>query len=324
MERSYLAGPPPSTEPFARALHITWVDTAKGFGIILVVLAHALRGLVSSEIITVTPIVQFVDDWIYAFHMPLFFFLSGLFLFRSTAKPWLEFAYDKVQRIAYPYFVWSVITLTFKTALQNVVNHPISLSDFLKLFYQPIDQFWFLYALFILLIVSSATLKLGVRPWAIFVSGILLYPGLLPVSSVLGILNMARLMAVHFALGVFIGSEQHIRMISGTPVRWLAASVTAGLMVSSLAGWTELPYRHAILPACMFAVSEIIAVVALALLTDKAKLGAIRFLGRYSLEIYLVHTIATAGVESRSSNSPTYRLPHRISCSARWLASIFR
>ena len=107
---------------------------------------------------------------------------------------------------------------------------------------------------------------------------------------------MARLMAVHFALGVFIGSEQHIRMISGTPVRWLAASVTAGLMVSSLAGWTELPYRHAILPACMFAVSGIIAVVALALLTDKAKLGAIRFLGRYSLEIYLVHTIATAGV----------------------------
>jgi uncharacterized membrane protein YcfT len=44
-------------------------------------------------------------------------------------------------------------------------------------------------------------------------------------------------------------------------------------------------------------VSGTVAVVALALLTDKAKLeSAIQFLGRHSLEIYLVHTIASAGV----------------------------
>jgi fucose 4-O-acetylase-like acetyltransferase len=294
---AYFIDPRPASEPLARSSHLTWVDTAKGFGIILVVLGHALRGLVSSEILRSTPLVRFVDDWIYAFHMPLFFFLSGLFLFRSKSKPWVDFAGDKLRRIAYPYVVWSLITLMFKAALGSVTNHPEELSDFPLIFYQPIDQFWFLYSLFIIMMMVSAALKLGMRPWVIFGSSILLYPGLLPISSFgLGVLHMTRLMAVYFALGVMIGNDQNIRRISSTPVSWLHLAVVAGLIVSSLAGWFEAPYRDAFLLKATFAISGITAVLALALLVDQARLAAaFRLLGRYSLEIYLVHTIATAG-----------------------------
>ena len=45
---------------------IQWIDTAKLFGIYLVILGH----------ISLTN--QFVTDLIYSFYMPLFFFLSGL------------------------------------------------------------------------------------------------------------------------------------------------------------------------------------------------------------------------------------------------------
>ena len=65
---------------------VSWVDTAKGFGIILVVFGHALRGLVNSDLMEWTPTARYVDTWIYAFHMPLFFFISGLFLSQSAAK----------------------------------------------------------------------------------------------------------------------------------------------------------------------------------------------------------------------------------------------
>jgi fucose 4-O-acetylase-like acetyltransferase len=99
------------------------VDAAKGFGIILVVLGHELRGLVASEIMSATPTFHFVDDWIYAFHMPLFFFLSGLFLFRSVARPFADLASDKIRSIAYPYFVWSIVTLTFKASVGGMANH---------------------------------------------------------------------------------------------------------------------------------------------------------------------------------------------------------
>jgi fucose 4-O-acetylase-like acetyltransferase len=290
--------PRPVSERLARSSRLTWVDTAKGFGIILVVLGHALRGLVSGEIITSTPLVRFIDDWIYAFHMPLFFFLSGLFLFRSTSTPWVDFAGDKLRRLAYPYFVWSIITLMFKAALGSATNHPEGLSDFRLILYQPIDQFWFLYSLFIITMTVSVLLKIGVKKSVVFGVSILIYPALLPISLFgLGIINMTRLMLIYFALGVIIGSDHNIHRMSSQPVWSLPAAVATGLAVSSLAGWRQAPYRDAFLPTATFAISGIIAILALALLIDKARLGAaFRLLGRYSLEIYLVHTIATAGV----------------------------
>lgn len=51
--------------------HLTWVDNAKGIGILLVVLGHTFG------------IPQQLHHVIYSFHMPLFFILSG-YTFRST------------------------------------------------------------------------------------------------------------------------------------------------------------------------------------------------------------------------------------------------
>ena len=46
-----------------------YIDIAKGIGILLVALAH-------NDLAGYAP---FLYHWIYSFHMPLFFFLSGLF-----------------------------------------------------------------------------------------------------------------------------------------------------------------------------------------------------------------------------------------------------
>src|SRR5262249_24139865 len=212
----------------SRPFRCIWVDTAKGYGIILVVLAHAIRGLINNDIMTWTPIIRFVDAWIYAFHMPLFFFLSGLFLFRSTEKPWGAFVSDKLRTIAYPYFIWSSITIVIKTALGPTTTHPYDLSDLPLILYAPIDQYWFLYVLFILLIAISALLKLGVSPWVVFVLAILIYPGLLPISSYgQGALAATREMAVYVALGVVVGRDRDLCMISGIYVGWLALAVVA-------------------------------------------------------------------------------------------------
>jgi fucose 4-O-acetylase-like acetyltransferase len=84
-----------------------------------------LRGLLNGNVMTWTPTSRFIDAWIYSFHMPLFFFLSGLFLFRSVAeKSWGSFVADKIRTIAYPYFIWSVMTLMIKAALGATTNHP--------------------------------------------------------------------------------------------------------------------------------------------------------------------------------------------------------
>ena len=275
---------------------ITWVDLAKGYGIVLVVLAHAFRGLLNNDIGDWTPTTRFFDAWIYACHMPLFFLVSGLLLPRSIEKPWRVFISDKVRTIAYPYFIWSVIMVLIKAALGPLTTNPYRLSDLPLIFYAPLDQYWFLYVLFIFLIMTSALLKSGMSPGVIFVLAILIYPGILPIASYdWSVLAEIRGMAIYFALGVLIGSRQDFRMISAIPRGWLILAVLVGLFVASLAGFHEFPNRDEFLP--IFALSGIAAVVAFSILTNKAAFGtAFQLLGRYSLEIYLVHTIASAGV----------------------------
>lgn len=276
---------------------VKWVDAAKGLGIILVVLGHVLRGVVASDLIAPTPAVQFVDAWIYAFHMPLFFFVSGLFLSRSTAKPAGEFAWNKLATIAYPYFVWSLVTLLIKSPLGQVVNQPRTLSEIPSIFYHPIEQFWFLYVLFLLTIAFGFLLKFGVKPWVIVFVGIVLYPGIWPLPwSGWAPFELARINAIYLALGVIAGDKGLFRLLRGAGARLLVAVVATGfLIVTSLAIFLESSHPHAL--DFVLAVSGTAAIVTLALLANRAKVdSAIGFLGRYSLEIFVGHTIASGAI----------------------------
>ena len=62
------------------------IDSAKGIGIILVVFGHAWRGAFGAGLIPNTVLFGAIDAGIYAFHMPLFFFLSGLLFLETLRK----------------------------------------------------------------------------------------------------------------------------------------------------------------------------------------------------------------------------------------------
>ena len=59
---------------------IEWVDIAKGIGMILVVYGH-------------TSIPKFLSNWIWSFHMPMFFIIAGM-LFTPPQKKVLIFIFS--------------------------------------------------------------------------------------------------------------------------------------------------------------------------------------------------------------------------------------
>ena len=110
---------------------IAWLDYAKGIGIILVVYGHVISGLSNAGILQTIPVswklgMDLSVRGIYTFHMPLFFFLSGL-LFKDN---WIkndhqraELARKKITNLMYPYLIWSIvfssITLIFASQLNG-------------------------------------------------------------------------------------------------------------------------------------------------------------------------------------------------------------
>jgi len=134
-----------------------WVDYAKGVGIILVVYGHVARGVYNAKIPLDAFVFSTVDSVIYTFHMPLFFFLSGLFFYESLAKrKWAGFIAGKIDSIVYPYIVWSILQGSLEVALGHFTNGNVTIQDVLSLIWHPRAQFWFLYSLFQVLVLASA------------------------------------------------------------------------------------------------------------------------------------------------------------------------
>jgi hypothetical protein len=111
----------------ASASRADWVDAAKGIGIVLVVIGHAIDGLMAAHLVDPLggwPAAYFA---IYTFHMPLFFLLAGLFVTPRLAADAGAFVRSAWIRIAWPYLLWSLVQLAVIDAFGAFVNTPSSL-----------------------------------------------------------------------------------------------------------------------------------------------------------------------------------------------------
>lgn len=112
---------------------IEYIDIAKGLGMILVVTGHCIN------------VKTFPGLWIWSFHMPLFFILSGLCFSEKKYPTFLPFLKKRVKTLLLPciYFSVLVTTLTFlllrQTAYHDLMkNLPGALWFVLILFFTEI------------------------------------------------------------------------------------------------------------------------------------------------------------------------------------------
>lgn len=127
-----------------------WVDCAKTIGILLVVFGHEIRGLFGGNAEFPYAFLRVVDSAIYSFHMPLFFFLSGLFFLTSFShRGFGNLLVRKLDTIFYPYILWSLFQGGLEVYLNRYIGAYIAPYDVFLLLWQPRAQFWFLYTLFL-------------------------------------------------------------------------------------------------------------------------------------------------------------------------------
>lgn len=125
------------------------------WGILLVVLGHS--GF-EEEIIQTK--LSGLHSWIYSFHMPLFFLISG-FLFSLTNPEMKQactgkFVWKKTKRLMVPYFVLGTIIFAIKYALSGFshATREFTVANFFKMFiipsasYSTIGHLWYVFTLY--------------------------------------------------------------------------------------------------------------------------------------------------------------------------------
>lgn len=148
----------------AASARLSWPDQVKGVGIVLVVFGHVWRGLNAAGLLAGGAVFETVDRAIYLFHMPLFFFVSGLFfagtLRRGGGVSFGSFLRGRVLQILWPLALWTWIYFAFKGLAGGLANHPADWAEFPLWPLPPREQFWFLWALFLVQILAW----LGLHP----------------------------------------------------------------------------------------------------------------------------------------------------------------
>ena len=133
---------------------VAWVDYAKGFCIVMVVMMQATLGVEAQA---------GHQGWLHAavafaapFRMPDFFLIAGLFLFRAIDRDWRDYLDRKVVHFAYFYVLWVTIQFAFKWHGMAAEHGWRTVGPaYLETFIEPFGTLWFIYLLPVFFVVTK-------------------------------------------------------------------------------------------------------------------------------------------------------------------------
>lgn len=284
---------------------LPWLDSAKGFGIILVVLGHA-------------SLIGHLNQVLYSFHMPLFFIISGM-LFKP--HPLKELLGKKARRLLVPYLTFASLTFIYWALLERRLrpgNYSVP-EAFINIFlarggseYNPYDVvLWFLPCLFVtellfagvhMMVQRLSTRSVMLPTVAIVLSAV----GFFLLGGLLQSFHLPRLPfttdVVPFAYGCYaigwlirpcIPRMQQVANTGGI-VRWIML-LPAGLLFAFTAVLTlrtglKVDFNNAIVSSVpLLVVTAVAGSAAMFMLCIAVDNRVLKYLGGGSLTIMCVH-----------------------------------
>ena len=269
------------------------VDRLKGYACFLVLFGHVIMGIRVAGI-DIPKFFWGMEKFIWSFHVALFLFLSGV-VYKMTGEwkgkqsKW-KFILHKLYTLGIPYIAFSVIYILINS-LVGESNTGFAVSDILYIWKTPVAQYWYLYALFFLFCIWAAFSGI-IKNWQItFIVVLIGY--LAPLFGIpLGSLDVVFYSALAFGVGTFVDFIKITKLPAWS--KWLivlmhiAVGVTLVLLDKIEASIIkEIMILFGIYSSIMF-ISIIQNLKLISYFLD--------FVNKYSFQIYLLHTIFTAGI----------------------------
>ncbi len=280
---------PPAGTPHSQ--RVDWVDYAKGFCIVFVVMMHSTLGVENAA--GREGWMHAVVDFAKPFRMPDFFLISGLFLAQVIDRDWRTYLDRKVVHFVYFYLLWTAIQFAFKAPM-FINEHGVMGTAWLYIetLWEPFGTLWFIYLLPIFFVVTKLARGLRVPAMAVWLVAAALE--IAHIHTGFTVIDEFASRFVYFYSGYLFAPR-----IFALAARWreFPEAALAGLAVWGLIngllvfhGFAELPFVSL---ALGFAGAA--AVVAVSVLLAKTDFAApLRYCGLNSIVIYLAFFLPMA------------------------------
>src|SRR3954470_15071389 len=263
---------------------VSWVDYAKGFCIIFVVMMHSTLGVGNA---------MGQEGWLHTvvafakpFRMPDFFMISGLFLAQVIERSWRTYLDRKVVHFVYFYLLWTALQFAFKAPM-FVHEHGVLATAWLyaESFWEPFGTLWFIYLLPVFFVVTKLAYQWRIPPLAMWIAAAGLQIAAINTGHM--VIDEFAARFVYFYTGYLLAPRifalaAYVQALPESAFAGLAAwALLDGLLV--FYGFSELP-----LVGLALGLLGAIAVVAIsALMAKRSLFRPLRYLGQNSIVIYL-------------------------------------
>ena len=258
----------------SRAERLSWLDVLKGIGIILVVIGHIYSN-------------QTIFNWLYSFHMPLFFLSAGWVYKEKTVLADIK---RRIQTIVIPYFsfgflvliYWQLIERRFRDSDMSFMD---SLFGLFSGCYDNLEfniHLWFLPCFFVTVIIFNILVNLGGRRMAYLVSALMSLAFIVvPMHGLIWGIDRVFKYIGFYAVGVFI---------AGKSVKAVRKKVEAGIVAIVLLALSFFLSCYHLTMGIMWFVTALIGVAAVILISQLINENRIlQYFGRISLIILCIH-----------------------------------
>ena len=273
---------------------IKWIDDAKGFTALLVIIGHIANSHIKAEtFLAQQGLMEIVHSFIYMFHMPLFMLLSGFMLYKAYCANREEKRKNYILQlinIVWLYFFFALALWVAKMLFSAQVVANVGFKDLIRLPVDPIDETWYLYVLFFLYLLCYAIEKLKFKEE-------LKLGGLLIVSMIAEFLPLSlsspwyRLLhyAFFFYCGVYLAKKPEGFLIK----KYVRHAYYIGAAVITALFFITGDMAH--IKIVNLAVAFILSMAVVCIFMGQENSNGIvhkclNCVGRYALEVYLLHT----------------------------------
>ena len=269
------------------------VDRLKGYACFLVLFGHVIMGIRLAGV-NIPDFFGGMEKFIWSFHVALFLFLSGVVYkvtgeWESKKTKW-NFILYKLYNLSIPYIAFSVIYILINS-LVGEANTGFVPSDILNIWKTPVAQYWFLYALFFLFCIWTAFS--GILKNCQITIIVVLIGYLAPIFGIpLGSLDVVFYSALAFGIGTFVDFKSLANLSTWAKCLIVILHILTGI-VFILLNKIEAPFIKEIM--ILFGIYSSIMLISI-LQNCKAIAYLLDFINKYSFQIYLLHTIFTAGI----------------------------
>ncbi|HMK81586.1 MAG TPA: acyltransferase family protein, partial [Xanthobacteraceae bacterium] len=272
---------------------VDWVDYAKGFCIVMVVMMHSTLGVEAAA---------GHESWMHAlvafakpFRMPDFFMISGLFLARVIDRDWRTYLDRKVLHFAYFYLLWVTIQFAFKAPGLAAEDGALGVAQLYAMsFIEPFGTLWFIYLLPIFFVVTKLTRGVPVPiVWAILAALEIAH-----LDTGWTVIDEFANRFVYFYTG-YILADRIFAIASAAQARPLiaAAYLLAWAAFDGFFVWHGLDGKP-LISLGLGLVGAVAVVTVSALMAKSDVFAPLRYLGRNSIVVYLAFFLGMAGARA--------------------------